>query len=76
MLAWFLSEKHKSSSSRDFTFLCVADIRRNNSHEVIVRSYCDETLPNAREWTLHIYILMLPLVYTFLKARSIHTVRF
>ena len=55
MLAWFPPDeagKHKSSSSRDLTFLCLADIRRNNSHEVIARSHCDETLPKFIEWTL------------------------
>ena len=53
MLAWLLpGRKHKSSSSRDLTFLCVADIRWNNSHEVIARSYCDKTLPKSVGWTL------------------------
>ena len=33
-------------SSRDLTFLCVAHIRWNNSHEVIARSHCDETCQN------------------------------
>ena len=33
-------------------FFEVADMRRNNSHEAIARSYCDETLPNSRRQTV------------------------
>ena len=33
-------------------FFEVADIRWNNSHEAIARSYCDETLPNSRRQTV------------------------
>ena len=40
------------TSSRDLSFHCVADIRWNNSHEVIARSYCDETLPKPMERTI------------------------
>ena len=36
-----------------FFFLCVVDIRWNNSHEVIAWSYCDETLPNSRRQTVN-----------------------
>ena len=39
-------------SSRDLTLLYVADIRRNHSHKVIARSYCDETLPKSVERAL------------------------
>ena len=61
-------EKHKLSSSQDLTFLCVADIRWNNSHEVIAQSYCDEALPNARESTLTFTIASQPKI--LLKSDS------
>ena len=42
----------KSSYSQDLTFLCVANLRCNNSHKMIARSCCDEPLPNYMEQTL------------------------
>ena len=48
----FFIHPYLSSSSRDLTFLCVADIRRSNSHEVIARSYYDETLAKSMEQIL------------------------
>ena len=40
---WLSPSLNNLSSSRDLTFLCVTDTCWNNSHEVIARSYCDET---------------------------------
>ena len=48
----FSLRKHKSSSSRDLTFLSVASIRLSDSYEAIARSYCDETLPKSMERTI------------------------
>ena len=53
-ILWNLNnwKKNKSLSSRDITFLCAGDIRWNNAHEVIARSYCDETPPKSMDSTL------------------------
>ena len=41
----------------DVSFICVADIRWNNSHVVIAKSCCDEILPKCMEWTLAIKVV-------------------